>query len=202
MPKNENVSGRRKAFVYVLLFVVIVLSLILVAILAHRLFSWIMATIDEQILAAIITGAFTIFVTAISILVAKNFEHKKQIEQQIRLKKLPIYEDFLEFWFKILLENKTGKKVSQREMANFFAEFTQKIIVWGSDEFIKDYGKFRDLFPTEETNKRDNSDVMTAFEGLLLSIRKDTGHKNKNIKHRDLLRLFVTDLHKIPDEKE
>lgn len=152
-----------------------------------------LSKLNVALLAPIIAGSFTVFVTTISVVLLKNKEKKQQIEQQHQLKKIPVYEEFLDFWFKVLLTKQTGVVVSEQEMFIFFSEFTQKLILWGSDDVIFEYAEFRDIF-SDVTEGNTTLKTLYKFEKLLLSIRKDVGHKNIGMKEKDILRLFINDL--------
>ncbi|GIN38467.1 hypothetical protein [Heyndrickxia oleronia] len=168
----------------------------------YKVIHWAFTTLNEQVLAAFIAGIFTVLVTALSLVLTKRYEFNKQIKEQHQLKKVPIYEEFLEFWFKILLSSTTGKKITDKDMMIFISEFTQKLILWGSDDVIKEYGNFRDYFKTVGGENRVTSfDSLKRFENLLLAIRKDAGHRNKDINQLDLLRLFINDIDKYKPNK-
>lgn len=156
--------------------------------------------LEPRILAAIVAGVFTVIVSVISVLMGKYKETKHQIEEQHRLKKIPIYEEFLEFWFKVLLGSKIGKQVSEKDMLEFFTLFTQKLILWGSDEVILEYGDFRTYFMNlandESTTSKEKLESMYKFEEMILAIRGDVGHKNTAFQRGDILKLFINDLNK------
>jgi hypothetical protein len=182
-----NIKIKNGIYLVITIGIIIVLGFYI-----YKLLFWIFTTLDERVLAAIIAGFFTVLVTAISVLLTKRYEFNKQIKEQHQLKKVPIYEEFLAFWFKVLMAPKTGKKVSDKEMMIFFSEFTQKLILWGSDEVIREYGRFRDYFTKEEKSNPKVS--LEMYEALLLAIRKDCGHENKGIKSHNLLKLFINDI--------
>lgn len=67
-------------------------------------------------------------------------------------------------------------------------EFTQKILVWGSDKFIRDFSAFRDTISLYTQQQKDgpatNNDLMKtmlALEALLYSIRSDCGYSNTRL---------------------
>lgn len=61
---------------------------------------------ESDIAIAIITASTTIFVAVFSAIWARNIEKTQAIEQQIREKKIPIYEDFLTVAFSIIFSQK------------------------------------------------------------------------------------------------
>ena len=161
-----------------------------------------------EIGAAIIAGSLTLLVSVVSIVVARMVERSKEFaqrrweqEQKLREQYIPIYQDLMEFLFKILQLSKTGKPMTPEEMNEFFVSFTKKTIVWGSDRFLKDFSTFRDcsaeyaqLAQSGNATNDDLIKTMVTLENLLYSIRADCGHENKILKKGDLLTLFITDL--------
>jgi hypothetical protein len=161
-----------------------------------------------EIGAAIIAGSFTLLVSVLSVVVAKVLERNKELalrrweqEQELRKQYVPIYQELVEFLFKLLRASKTEKPMSEEEMNEFFVSFTKKTIVWGSDRFLKDFSTFRDssagyaqLAQSGNTSNADLIETMVTLENLLYSIRADCGHENKGLKKGDLLTLFITDL--------
>jgi len=145
--------------------------------------------------ASIIAAVGTISVSVISVTVGKYYERKLSIEQELREKKIPMYNGFVEFLFKVLMSDKIGKRMSEKDMMTYFMKFTQELIVWGSDEVVNLWSNYRRYFVNEE--KVDTSYyTMFELEKLLLAIRKDTGHKNKGLNKGDLLGLFINDVDK------
>lgn len=147
------------------------------------------STLNNEIATAIIVAATSILVSVITVVLGKYYEKKKKLEFEIREKKIPVYENFLNFTFAILnqeLEISTDKK---SEFQKKFMKLTQELLVWGSDDVIKKWIEYR-------KNATKGKEVLPLLEDLFFAIRKDTGHKNKNLKRKDLLSLFLNDLHK------
>lgn len=156
-------------------------------------------TLSNPIIVALITGVVTILGSVISITVGKYYERKLLVEQEMREKKIPIYETLLEFSFKLFLGEKIDEeKMSEAELTKKLMQFTEQSIIWGSDEVISAWSNFRNQ--ALERNKSEHGisgqEFMNSFAKVLLAIRKDIGHKNKNINENILLGLFINDLEK------
>lgn len=152
----------------------------------------ILSSLQQEVSAAIIAGMVTIIVSILSITIGKYYERKMVIEKELREKKIPMYVEFIEFFFNMFLaEKREDGDISQEEMTSFFNKFTQKLMVWGSDEVVSQWSSYRRKIGK---NPEDTATTMFEFEKLLLAIRKDTGHTNKNIKSGDLLGLFINDI--------
>lgn len=151
----------------------------------------IVGAIDTPIATAIITASGAIFVSVISVLIAKSIENRKLIEKEIRDKKIPVYEEFFTFFFLFMA------KKTEQTMEDFLVSFSAKFVVWGSDEVLKHW----DNFKTSASQGQDQIQVLKAFEGLILTIRKDIGHNNTDLKEGILLRMLIKDYDEIKAKK-
>jgi ABC-type lipoprotein release transport system permease subunit len=195
MEEHMNKKTTKVSLIAAFILLVIILGLLVWMIISIiHLFS----SLQKEVIATIIAVTGTVLVSVFSVIVTKYLERKRAIEQEIRNKKIPMYEFFVEFWFKVIyIQKQTGKEMSEQEMIEFFTKFTQQIMVWGSDSVIKRWSDFRNKIGTLSQHKEDFSfALMFEFEQLLLEIRKDTGHKNKKLVKGDLLGLFINDLDK------
>jgi hypothetical protein len=93
--------------------------------------------------------------------------------------------------FTIIFAEKRGEKPpTQEELVRELAAFTEKILIWGSDDVLRAYSRYR----ADAVAGRDPVEMIGAQEDLFFAIRKDLGHKNKNLPRGTILRLFVNDL--------
>jgi hypothetical protein len=151
--------------------------------------------LQKEIAVAIVAGTVTILVSVFSIVLGKYYERKRTIELELREKKIPVYEKFVSFFVDLMLDEKLGnRQMSEKEIMIFFGEFTQKIMVWGSDEVLRKWSNYR-LYSVEHINDKEySSEAMFLIEELLLAIRKDMGHKNTNVQRGEILGLFINDI--------
>jgi hypothetical protein len=154
------------------------------------------SSVDPKLAIGIVAASTTIIVSLVSVLVSKYLERKAQILAHLREKKIPTHEKIINFIFSITFAEKLGKKQpTEKEMIKFMTEITQELVVWGSDEMIDAFYKFRmKSIDSTKTEKEISNEVLFTVENLLLAIRKDLGHKNKNMPKGKLLGLFVNDL--------
>lgn len=159
-----------------------------------------LVSLDEQIAVGIIAGSATILVSVITVVIGKQLEKKREIEQQHRIQKIEIYEHFMEEWFKILRTSSTRKRakygsdelpISEENLLKFLEEFSRKLILWGSRGVIKQYVAFRSF---GIKSGQPDPQILLHFENVLLAIRKDLGHSNRGLNQGDLLALFLKDL--------
>jgi uncharacterized protein YneF (UPF0154 family) len=154
----------------------------------------VIASLDSSIAVAIIAAAATVLVSVLSIVLGKVYEARSLIQKEHREKKTPVYEDLIKFMFRILMATKTADPPSEKETIEFMAGFTQRIMVWGSDEVLAAWVKWRRLSTDEAAMKANPIKLMLLYEELIFAIRRDLGHKNKGLATGDILALFVNDI--------
>jgi hypothetical protein len=82
--------------------------------------------IDKQVAVTIISASSTIIISVISILYAKYLENKRMIKKDIRDKKIPIYDDFINYFFKFMYSKEENR---QQELENYFRDLSPKLII-------------------------------------------------------------------------
>lgn len=127
-------------------------------------------------------------------IVSKQYERRQEIEQEHRRQKQLIYEQFMDYWFKSL-ERPGNEAAANAELERHFSEFTKKLIVWGSDNVLKQYLTFRQS--SSAAKEGDTRRMFVAFENVILAMRRDLGHKNVGMKTGDLLSLVIRDVDKV-----
>jgi len=146
-------------------------------------------TSDSDASKTIIGGIVAVLVAIISGALVKYFEYRNAVRVELRAKKAPIYEDFIRYMLKTLvLEAKAGR-MDEKKAVEFFADFTPRLALWGTDEVFRAYLEFR----SSSINKAEPN-IMFLFEKIIWAMRRDLGHKNKGLGKGDVLRMFVNDL--------
>ena len=150
---------------------------------------------SSDIVAATITASITFLGSVIIVVYSRSQEKIREIAQEHRTQKIPIYRNLLEYYFGILADKRTGaKKPSKTKNANFHSEFNKELILWGSDDVINKYTAL--VKKTQSPENHSSTDLVFHFEQLLLLMRGDLGHKNQDIQKGDLVRLFINDIDK------
>jgi hypothetical protein len=147
--------------------------------------------LDPKVAAAIVAASATVLVSVFSVLVSKFLEQRAKITQEIRDKKIPVYEELINFVFKIVRSIKKDNQLEEGEVEDFMFNFTQQVIVWGSDSVLQAFYNFR-----HNGDSGDGRQVALRMEELLLAIRKDLGHNNKGLSQGKILGLFLNDFDK------
>lgn len=149
--------------------------------------------VNSTIAAGVIAATTTIIVSVISVLVSKRLEQNAVLLKEHREKKIPIYEDMVQFIFRIAFSEKLGKQaLTEQEIIEKTASFTEKMVVWGSDDVINAWFKFRNHSINDSNVPLG---ILFDIEDILLAIRRDLGHPNKNVKKGKILGLFINDIH-------
>lgn len=157
-----------------------------------------LASLESDIAVAIVAASASIVVSALSLVGSKYLERRSSELQEIRKRKVPVYEELISTLFGVLFAEKAGRpKPSEQELMQFFADFTEKLVVWGSDGVISKFSEFR----TAPLRDVPPMELMFLYEELLLEIRKDLGHRNTSVKKGTLLSLFINDIHKYIPKK-
>ncbi|MBW4542150.1 MAG: hypothetical protein KME43_23880 [Myxacorys chilensis ATA2-1-KO14] len=172
------------------------LALIGVAIyLMMKIAADLLLALDPRVAAAIVAASATVLVSVFSVLVSKFLERRAKIIQEIRDKKIPVYEELIDFVFKIVRSSKKGEQLPEDEVEDFMFSFTQQVIVWGSDSVLHAFYKFR-----HNGDSGDGQQAVLCMEELLLAIRRDLGHGNKGLSQGKILGLFINDFDQYMDK--
>jgi len=150
------------------------------------------AVLVPQVSATVVTAVVTLIGSALTLVFTKKWDRHREIQQEHRKQKTPLYEEFIAFLFKLFMASKDGSSLTEDEMKAFMVKFTRGLTIWGSNDVILKYGEFRQI----STANPDATRMAAVIEDILFSIRSDLGHPS-GLKRGDLLRLFINDLDKI-----
>jgi energy-coupling factor transporter transmembrane protein EcfT len=147
--------------------------------------------VDPGVASAIAAGFFALLVSIGGVLFTRMAERRKAAEEQIRQQKTPIYEDLIERLFLQLNSVSDTGEVDTDATAQLFARLTPKLIIWGADDVVVAWSRWRRGLTSGTIA---GMDVMFEFESVLKAIRKDLGHSGANVGRGDLLGLFINDV--------
>lgn len=198
---KEKSNKSKSNFLMIILGLIIIIAIITVFIFVVWQFGIYFTSLESDLSSAIIVASSAFAISIVSLILTKQWETRKEIEKEHRKEKKPIYMEFVAFWLKLFLDVKQKKKIDDDDSTKFLSEFTQKIIIWGSDEVIKKYSDLRRILVEVDQNEKDPKKALEntrkqlqKFEDLLYAIRVDIGHKNFNLNQTDLLALFINKL--------
>lgn len=146
-------------------------------------------SVQTDIGKTLIAASVTVFVAVITLVLGKLLEQRLKIRDEIRAKKIPIYEKHIQTFFKIFFAPKLGgRQLDQKEIVASFATFAEQMITWGSSDVIKTWNDFRVHSDTGTDQQK-----IDRLEGIFRAIRKDVGNPVRDLPKGELLRLFVND---------
>ena len=150
-----------------------------------------LASMQSDVAVAIVAAGSAIIVSVFSLVMSKRFEAMTVVRQELRTKKTPIYESIISTLFKVHFAEKIGEKPpTEKELIKFFATMTEQLVVWGSDEVVREFRVFR----MGSIKGAKPIEIMFQYEKILFAIRKDLGHKNQGFKRGTLLGMWVNDI--------
>lgn len=154
------------------------------------------------ITVAIITG----FLSIVAIIIQRVWEKRYNKEQELRNKKLPVYQKMINE-FSLFFYNDPSLKTKEEQekfqenkinkLVKFVADNNGELITWASDEVLKEWSLYRKIALSKEDQ---GMKLMFQTEKLFYAIRKDLGHKNKNLLTGDILRFFVNDIDEVMEK--
>lgn len=150
-----------------------------------------LANYSIQTITPLISLSIPVIVAIVTVYLGRRLEMRKSQEEKLREFKVPIYNEFLDYIIKYVVEKKASDSKANEEMITFLKNITPKMMIWADDLVIKKWAEFR--LSGNETEKGNNL-TMLRFEEIILAMRKDLGHKNKNLKNHELLKCFINDL--------
>ena len=188
-----------KLNVYFKNFILLLIFLWLIAVIFKKIveiiiyISGIFSNTDTVIIVAILTSFFSL----ISVIISKVVEFRQNKKMYLYEKKEKAYSVFIEIVYKIIESIKKEEEYSDKEMLEDVLYFSKELTLWGSDKVIKQWIEFRN---TDFINSDDKNEVVYKLGGIIFEIRKDMGHKMKDVKEKDILSMFINDISDIKSE--
>jgi uncharacterized membrane protein len=144
----------------------------------HQLLS-----LKPELSVALLTAATTVLVATLSVLLARYFEKKKEVEAQFRSIKTETYDAFLKQFFQIYHEpNKEGI-----DLVAFFREWQRKITLWGGTDTLVAFMQWREHLAKGVPDAKS----MMLTDGLFRAIRKDIGLSNFGLAKGFFVRMIL-----------
>lgn len=182
--------SRLKAILFIV-FVLVVLGAIgygLWCVVAAVLF-WIVSQ-ESQVAAAIIAFSGTVIAGIATVVIAQQRSKSREIAEAHRPKKTDLYNSFIVTMIGILRKHKgtdPKKLEGDKEIEEFFYEFTAEVVLWGSPSVLGHYGTFRNL------GQERTRDIILVMDDVMQAMRKDLGLSNWGLARGDLMKMFLTD---------
>ncbi len=147
-------------------------------------------SISGDLSKALVAAGITIVTAVVTLVIGKVWEQKVKIRQEIREKKIPVYEEQIETFFTAMFAAKFGGiEAKEQDLAKAFVSFSQKLVIWGGADVIKAWCKFRN-------HDWQASTPMQSFgtlEAFVKAIRSELGNDSSSLNNGELLKLFIND---------
>lgn len=122
---------------------------------------------------------------------------RRQIDAAHHEHKAQVYTQFVEDVVIATLSKQADtprKKLSDRDfraMVRTYRDFTGKLMVWGSEDFMRAFAIFLNA-----GRERKGAEVLLSLDDLLRAMRRDLGHRDGALIRGDVVKLILKD----PDE--
>lgn len=141
----------------------------------------------------IIVGIITAGAAVLSLIWAKYRENKDNLKKELREKKKPTYEKMIDIIKKI----KQSPNDETLDLSKDLLDLAGDLMIWASDDVLK---KWVFLIKTAvgknmRDERYDGENLILQIDAVLRAIRKDLGHKNKNIKENEIISMFFNDMY-------
>lgn len=150
--------------------------------------------LDKTVASTLVTAFAAVVVALITTFVGRALERRQVMERAQQEKRVPVYEDFVKGFIRMMevaIPKNRRKGMSEDEVGKMFGDFTEQVILWGSDDLLKAWVDYRYKLVA---NPSDGENNLWEMEEFLKVMRKDLGLSNKNLRRGDILRLFINDL--------
>ena len=160
--------------------------------LGFKAFVLFLASLDSTFAAALVAASATVVVSVLSVLVANYLDRRAEISNSLRQQQIAVYQAIIGLSFNIQYGDKLGKKFTEQELLQRFADMMPQLVTWGDAGVIKSFTTFR----RDARSSGGAISTMFAMEEVYRAIRKDLGHDDNRLKKGDILGLFINDIDK------
>lgn len=146
---------------------------------------------SPEVTAAIVGAMATILVGISAVLISQAYERKRAAEEAHRLKKVEIYQGFLDMIFRMMgskNEHLSLIEPDQKELIQYLFKFKSDILLWGSPKVIKAQIEFEAV-----SGSGDHKKMFRSVNSLYRAIREDIGLSNSGLNNLELVKLSLND---------
>ena len=157
---------------------------------------WGLYALNPNVSAAIIATVVTATVSIYQLNATRRHQTEALVEKDLREKKVEVYQRLISFIIEMLFAERMGKTQSPQDVLRAYAELAPSMTIWTSDEVLAEFSRFRSGL-VQQGASLDARQVIAYLERLILTIRRDLGHKNVGLVDGDILSVFITDAYKV-----
>jgi len=127
---------------------------------------------NPNLAIALITGATTIIVSTITVMIGRHYERKRDIEAHFRSTKLEMYEDFLKE-FLGLFDGSTKDK----DLTPFLKEWERKLVLKAGPDVLATYF----IWKTKLKTNSQMAEGLFAMDNFFRALRADVGQSSRGL---------------------
>lgn len=147
--------------------------------------------LQSAVAGSIITATIAAIAAFLVNVYVKHRESKEKLAQEIRTKKVPLYEEFINVIFASLESTMLGgPPLSEDELKQKLIAIMPRLITWGSEDLINQWNRIRSHDWSDTSNP---ATILGPWNDFLLVIRKDLGHSSSKLENFALMKLYVKD---------
>ncbi len=182
---------------YIIITAIVFVGLLIFALLGDMLFS-------AEIVAALIAFSGIVMASFIT----QYYTHEREIEARLFEKKVSVYNSVVKLLFKAIMHVKKIKTVTQEELTKDYIFINRTLIAWGGHSVMLAWRNFNNVTAIHDSkNQISTVIVLLTYNKLLMAIRKDLNHNDKELNRLDLIKVIMnpeesSKLEKILEEQQ
>ena len=127
---------------------------------------------NPNLAIALITGATTIVVSTITVMVGRHYERKREIEAHFRATKLEMYDAFVEEFFGLFDGSSEGK-----DLTAFLRDWQKKIVLKAGANVLTAYFDWKIKLKTDAQS----AESLFAMDIFFRALRADVGQGSRGL---------------------
>jgi hypothetical protein len=135
----------------------------------------------------LISVGFALFSALLVVILQRQTERLKIVESQLAQSKYKVYHELVSIFFDMLKDSKAGRALDIDSLTAKMLDIKKHIFIYGSDKTILLLSKWLQT----STTHPDSLKHVTFFLDLLISVRKDMGHRNTKMTQKDIMLLIM-----------
>ena len=167
-----------------LMLAIVVPSIIIIGII---LLSWVfissLLAATPGVAAAIISAIAGVIIMACTMITTNRREINSRHFNEKKNAYIPIINLIFDFHKATI----TGKEIPDKEVMDKILEFKKNLVIWGNAEAIKTWDEYEQLAGKPGSNR----EIILRVDKIIRCIRKELGHKDKNLKEGQLTAILL-----------
>ncbi len=137
---------------------------------------------NPNLAIALITGATTIVVSTITVMVGRHYERRKEVEAHFRAKKLEMYGAFIEEFFGLF-----DGSSPEKDLTPFLREWQKKLVLKAGPSVLASYFEWR----TKLKENSQSADSLFAMDKFFRALRADVGQSSRGLERGAFTHLIL-----------